>query len=453
MPYPKRTALLLAVCMIHGTAHAQSQLDQYIKEGLEKNIVLQEKKISLDKSLIALQNARSLFLPTTWFEGSYTLAKGGRSIDIPVGDLMNPVYRTLNQLTSSNSFPQISNVSEQLLPNNFYDVRIKTTMPLINPDIRYYKTIRYQQTLLQQNEIDIYRRELVKQIKAAYYTYGQASKAITIYENALQLVNQALRTNQSLLNNGKGLPAYVVRAESEVKTVESQLADAKNDQQNAQAYFNFLLNRDLKEPVVVKENELAMPGLAILASMPDSATRREELRSLGLAHDINGNILKIYKSFRSPRLNGFLDLASQARDFKVDNKSFFYFGGLQLQIPIFTGKRNLYKISDAQLDLKAVEAKTIETTQQLQLAAFVSRNNSNTAFSNYTAALKQEEAARGYFKLIDRGYKEGVNNYIEFLDARTQLTNASLYVNVCQFRFLSAVADLERQTASYSFNQ
>ncbi len=452
MHYLRVAMLLLLGSLTNPAAHAQSQLDQYIKEGLDKNIVLQEKKIGLDKSLVALQTARSLFLPTTWLEGSYTIAKGGRSIDIPVGDLMNPVYRTLNQLTNSNNFPQISNVSEQLLPDNFYDVRVKTTMPLVNPDIKYYKTIRYQQTLLQQNEIDIYRRELVKQIKSAYYSYGQASKAITIYENALQLVNQALRTNQSLLNNGKGLPAYVIRAESEVKTVESQLADARNDQQNAQALFNFLLNRDLREPVIVKENELAMPGLGILASIPDSASRREELRSLGLARDINGNIVKIYKSFRSPRLNAFLDLASQAGDFKVNSKSFFYFGGIQMQIPIFTGKRNLYKINDAQLDLKAVEAKTIETTQQLQLAAFVSRNNSNTAFSNYTAAIKQEDAARSYFKLIDRGYKEGVNNYIEFLDARTQLTNASLYVNVCQYRFLSAVADLERQTASYTFN-
>ncbi len=452
MPYPAKLCAIICALFITQAAVAQSQLDQYIAEGLQHNIVLQEKKISLDKSLVALQTARSLYLPTTWFEGSYTLAQGGRSIDIPVGDLMNPVYRTLNQLTSSNNFPQISNVSEQLLPNNFYDVRVKTTMPVINPDIKYYKTIRYQQTLLQQNEIDIYRRELVKQIKSAYYNYGQASKAISIYENALQIVNQALRTNQSLLANGKGLPAYVSRAESEVKTVESQLADARNDQQNAQAYFNFLLNRDLTTPVIVKENELAMPGLALLASMPDSATRREELRSLSLARDINGNILRIDKQFRSPRLNAFLDLASQARDFKVDNKSFFYFGGLQLQIPIFTGKRNLYKIQDAQLDIKAIDAKTIETTQQLQLAAFISRNNSNTAFSNYTAALKQEDAARSYFKLIDRGYKEGVNNYIEYLDARTQLTNASLYVNVCQFRFLSAVADLERQTASYTFN-
>ena len=452
MHYLRGAALVIIGVVSHSVSHAQSQLDIYIAEGLQKNIVLQEKKISLDKSLIALQTARSLYLPTTWFEGSYTVAKGGRSIDIPVGDLMNPVYRTLNQLTNSNNFPQISNVSEQLLPDNFYDVRIKTTMPVINPDIKYYKTIRYQQTLLQQNEIDIYRRELVKQIKSAYYNYGQATKAITIYENALQLVNQALRTNQSLLNNGKGLPAYVIRAESEVKTVESQLADARNDQQNAQAYVNFLLNRDLKEPVIVKENELAVPGLAILASIPDSATRREELRSLSLARDINGNILKIDKQFRALRLNAFFDLASQAGDFKVNSKSFFYFGGLQVTMPIFTGKRNLYKIRDAELDLKALDAKTIETNQQLQLAAFVSRNNSNTAFSNYTAALKQEDAARSYFKLIDRGYKEGVNNYIEFLDARTQLTNASLYVNVCQYRFLSAVADLERQTASYTFN-
>ncbi|NJO25856.1 MAG: TolC family protein, partial [Bacteroidia bacterium] len=56
----------------------------------------------MENSLVALKEARSLFLPTTWFETQYTLANGGRTIDIPVGNLMNPVYKTLNQLTGTN---------------------------------------------------------------------------------------------------------------------------------------------------------------------------------------------------------------------------------------------------------------------------------------------------------------------------------------------------------------
>lgn len=446
-------ALILALLLLFsaGRATAQDEVPQeYISLAMENNLVLKEKKLSLEKSLVALKEARSLFLPTTWLEGTYTLAQGGRSIDLPVGDLLNPVYKSLNQLTGSNNFPAISNVSEQLLPNNFYDVRVKTTMPLINPDIKINRDIKQQQTILQQNEVDIYKRALVKEIKLAYYNYLVTGNAVSIYRNALEITEQNLRVNESLLRNGKGLPAYVSRAESEVRQVSSQLQSALNDQQNAKAYFNFLLNRPLADSINANELTLDESKLPLLNNNND-VTAREELKSLELARSINQNVLKMNRSFRTPRLNAFLDLASQGFDFKVNNKSFFYLGGLQLQVPIFTGKRNLYKIEQTTIDSEVLRINNAQVKQQLELAAFVSHNSIVTAYNNYRAALKQQEATRNYFKLIDRGYKEGVNSFIEFLDARNQLTTAQLQVNINKYKVFSAVADHERQTASYSF--
>lgn len=433
------------------SASAQDQIPQeYLSMAMENNLVLKEKKLSLEKSLVALKEARSLFLPTTWFEGQYTLAQGGRSIDLPVGDLLNPVYKSLNQLTGSNNFPTISNVSEQLLPNNFYDVRVKTTMPLINPDLRINRDIKQQQTLLQQNEVDIYKRALIKELKLAYYNYLVAGNAVAIYKNALEITEQNLRVNESLLRNGKGLPAYVSRAESEVRQVSSQLQSALNDQQNAKAYFNFLLNRPLADSINAQELVLDESKLPLLNNNND-VTAREELKSLELARSINQDVLKMNRSFRTPKLNAFLDLASQGFDFKVNNRSFFYLGGLQLQVPIFTGKRNLYKIEQTMLDSETLRINSAQAKQQFELAALVSHNSIITTYNNYRAALKQQEAARNYFKLIDRGYKEGVNSFIEFLDARNQLTTAQLQVNINKYKVFSAVADHERQTASYSF--
>ena len=158
--------VLIFLVSLAATSMSQEAIpSQYITMAMENNLVLKEKKLSLEKSLIALKEARSLFLPTTWLEGTYTLAQGGRSIDFPVGDLLNPVYKSLNQLTGSNNFPTVSNVSEQLLPNNFYDVRVKTTMPLINPDLRINRDIRQQQNMLQQNEVDIYKRALLVELE------------------------------------------------------------------------------------------------------------------------------------------------------------------------------------------------------------------------------------------------------------------------------------------------
>ncbi len=442
---------LIPLYLIPLIAVSQDVPEDYINEGLNKNLVLIEKKISLEKGLVSLNEARSLFLPTTWLEGQYTLAKGGRSIDIPVGDLVNPVYKTLNQLTGSNSFPTIQNVSEQLLPNNFYDLRIKTTMPLINPDLKYNREIRNEQNLLQQNEIDIYKRELVKEIKTAYYNFLQSAKAILIYQNALEVVNQNLKINQSLLHNGKGLPAYVSRSESEVKQVESQLQNAINTKLNAKAYFNFLLNKPLTDSIIVTESNAFEANNELFINMDSDIKNREELSGWKIATDINDLTQRMNRSYKTPRLNAFVDLASQGYKFKVDNKSVFYLAGLQLQVPIFSGKRNLYKIEQTQLEAKVISINKNETEQQLELAAFTSRNNTITAYNTYNASLKQQESSRQYFKLIDRGFKEGVNSFIEYLDARNQLTNAQIQANINQYKVLIALADYERQTSSYSF--
>jgi len=449
-----RQSVFFLFFLITRDLFSQPVLDDYLKQGLENNLVLTEKKGSLENSLLALKEAKSLFLPKTWFEGQYTLAGGGRSIDIPVGDLLNPVYTTLNQLTSSNNFPKIANVSEQLTPDNFYDARIRTTLPLLNPAIRINRDIKVSEVTLQQNEIDMYKRELVKEIKTAYYSYLMAASSVRIYRNALEVVKENVRLNRLLLREGKGLYAYVSRAESEESAVEAQVQTAISEEMNAKAYFNFLLNRPLTEEITVSDFDIS-PALINELASPDSnaVAGREELKSLELAGTINEQVLKLNKSFRTPILNSFLDLGSQGYRFKVNDRSVFYLAGLQVQIPLFSGRQNLYKIQRAETDRQILDVKKDQTRKQLELGAFVSRNNAVNTYTNYRSALRQQEAAQNYFKLIDRGYKEGINSFIEMLDARNQLTNSQLKVNILTFRFLSALADYERQVASYSFNQ
>jgi outer membrane protein len=443
--------LLLEILSVPGKANAQQAvLDNYIKDALVNNITLQQKNISLQQSMLALKEARSLYLPTTWLEGQYTVADGGRQINIPVGDLLNPVYSTLNQLTGTSKFPQIQNVSEQFLPNNFYDVRIKTTAPIYNPELKYNRQVREKQVAMQQHEVDIYKRELIRDIKQSYYAILMAEKAIHIYQSTLGVVNESLRLNQSLLANGKGLPAYVSRAEAEVKQVETQLSNARNEKEKAVAWFNALLNRDIGEPVIIADIQIA--EIANNLNGKDDVTGREELKQMSALKDIRYNTLNLNKAYHAPRVGAFLDLAVQDFDWKLQQKSFFYLGGVQFTVPIFAGNRNLYKIQSAQQDIRSTELQTLDLKRKLEVSAFSSRNNARNNYNNYLLAIKQEESSTKYFKLIDRGYKEGVNTFIELLDARNQLTQSQIQKQLNYFRLLSAMADHERQTASININ-
>src|SRR5690606_8697544 len=116
-------------------ASSQEPLTAYIDTALQNNLVLQQRHVSFDKAVTALKSAKSLYLPSVNLEAGYQTADGGRNIPLPIGDLLNPVYSTLNQLTQSNQFPTIENETINFLPRNYYDAHIRATMPLINTGI------------------------------------------------------------------------------------------------------------------------------------------------------------------------------------------------------------------------------------------------------------------------------------------------------------------------------
>src|SRR5687768_17800999 len=118
-------AIGIAWALIAQSATAQTTLDHYVKKGLEDNLALHQRTFDLQKAELDLKRAKTLFYPQASLNSQYTLASGGRTQDIPIGDLMNDVYSTLNQLTGQNKFPQVSNQTISFLPNDFHDTRVE----------------------------------------------------------------------------------------------------------------------------------------------------------------------------------------------------------------------------------------------------------------------------------------------------------------------------------------
>ena len=450
-----KTAFILLVSglLMGGFVQAQSPnaLDSYVRQGLERNIVVQQKSISLERAMLSLKMANGMFAPSVSLLGNFTSGEGGRSISFPIGDIMNPVYTTLNQLTASDQFPQLENVNTNFFPRNFYDVRARTSMSLLNTDLIYNKKIRGQQVLLQEYEVQVYQRELVRNIKVAYFNYLSAREGVVIYQSALTRAQEGKRVNESLLANGKGLPAYVLRSQGEIENIKAQLVDAERQVENARLYFNFLLNREGTEEISTD----FVPELSTVTTLlaEDAApTQREELLQIKTAQELNQQVLKMNKLFWAPRVSGFVDLGAQAENLEYSSKANYYLYGFQLEMPLFAGFTNRHKISQSRLDVRNAELNVDQVNRQLRLSTEVSRNALVSAFQNYQSALKQLEAAQSYQRLIEKGYKEGVNTFIEAVDARNQLTSAELLVRVNLYRVLVAEASLERETAAYPLN-
>ena len=454
-----RTVLIriwLLVFAVHFRPAANAQdtdtpLDAYVRHGLENNLVLQQKNIRLDQALLALREANSLFSPGVTLLGNYINGTGGRSISFPVGDLLNPVYATLNQLTASGAFPQIENVTTNFFPRDFYDVRARTAMPLLNTDLIYNRKIKGQQVLLQEDEIRIYQRELVRDIKTAYYNFRSAHESVFVHQSALNRALEGKRVNERLLENGKGLPAYLARSESEIESIRAQLTESERQSENARLYFNFLLNR---EPMSAIDTDFkpALPAIAMTPSADPAPVQREELAQLMNLQEINRHAVKMNRLFWTPRISGFVDLGAQAENLVYNSNARYSLTGLQLEMPLFAGFGNRRKVQQLELEVRNSSLSLQVAQYRIRMAAEVSRNILISAFQNHQAALKQLEAAQSYQRLIEKGYKEGLNSFLETVDARTQLTYAELQVRVNLYKVLIAEAGLERETAAYPLN-
>jgi outer membrane protein TolC len=426
----------------------KSILDEYIEIGFQHNIVLQQKSISVEKALLSLQSAQSLYQPTVAIQGAYQTGEGGRSISFPVGDMLNPVYATLNQLTKSNAFPQIANVETNFFPRNFYDVKLTSVMPIYNRDISINKEIQSQTLGIQKTDIQVYKRELAKNIKLAYLTYLMALKSIDIYQNGLILAQEGKKINEKLLSNGKGLPAYILRSENEIVQLVSQISEAERQVESAKMYFNFLLNREFPTEINTKFDE--QQALDILKkSLWADIDQREELSLLKQAISLQQSMVKMNESFYLPKINGYLNVGSQSSDWDLNQKSTYYFLGMQLDVPIFSGKRNLNKIKQSIMDVDLAKKSLDLTHKQVSLALQMAQKNLSQTWLAFRASQKQIDVANTYQRLIEKGYREGVNTYIETLDARNQWTNAQLLLNLNQFKILIAAAQVERESASY----
>jgi outer membrane protein len=216
---------------------------------------------------------------------------------------------------------------------------------------------------------------------------------------------------------------------------------------SARKYFNFLLNRELDSDIKVQAEFPELPD-----DTPTSALR-EELSMLRSSIEIQESALDLNKLSRLPKINAFLDIGTQATNWQFNHDSRYYLAGIQLSVPIFQGFRNNAQIRRSKLDVQRSSLDLEQFTAQFQVAADIARENLSTTQRNYGAASEQLKSARSYFNLIDKGYQQGVNSLIEYIDARNQLTSSELQLNIRQYEMLTAAAQLERETSSFNLSK
>lgn len=438
---------LFVLLILAGATAAQTPLDDYIMQGLENNLALKQKETNYKKSLEALKEARSLFFPNISLNARYSVAEGGRTIDLPIGDLLNPVYTTLNQLLHQNVFPPVENQSFMFLRPHEQETKIRVIQPVFNTDIYYNSIIKKQLSVAEKISVDEYRQELAAEIRKAWYQTAMAETMVKMLIETRKLLEENIRVNRKLVENGKITIDNLYRSETEMSLFQQKMVTAEKNREMAAAYLNFLVNKPLNEPVVITEPDILPLPDGLMQTGPESAlANREELKMLDQYGRITGLQIKMNRSGAWPNLLVVADYGIQGEEYKVNKEADFAQASAVLTWDLFTGFQNRAKIGQAKLQKEMVDRQIEQARQQISLEVTNAGLELDAAGKGIAAAESQVKTAREGFRLVKRRYDEGQASLIEFIDARTTLTQAEENLIMRKFAWLSNYADYVKVT-------
>ncbi|MBK8554831.1 MAG: TolC family protein [Lewinellaceae bacterium] len=424
------TVGVLLLTGLQGRAQSSSAiLEEYIQKGLQSNLALQQKNLDWQQSLEAVREAQALFYPSLQFNATYTRAIGGRKIDLPIGDLLNPVYSSLNQLTQSNNFPSISNQSIQFLPDDFQETYIKFAYPLFNSSIRYNKEIQEQLTASKAATRAAYESNLKSEITSAYLQYGQTIEAQKIIEASSKVLLELRRFNESLVRNNVATRDLISAADYEISQLDQKAAEIKAANATARAYFNFLLNKNL-------ESEIALDSQLLIRTVPryslDSMIMlaKQNRKELDAAHaglsaaEAAAQLERAKIKYPEAYIGG--QFGFQGTGFQYDKDQAYALAQVGLRYDLYTGGQRQSKVQQARIAADKISVQQLELEQQIALQVTQAWQNLEAARAGLDNAEKALEAASERFRIINNKYRAGQALFLEWTDANNKVNVATL---------------------------
>jgi outer membrane protein len=423
-------------------------LDNYVKEALTKNLSIQAEILKKDKQYSKVEQAKKLWKPSVDLNASYLFAEGGRELLFPLGDLFNPVYGTLNQLTNSTSFPtNIENEKIQLAPNNFLDLQLSISKPLINSSIKYNQKI--QNELLRINDLDmeLSKNEIVAQTKIGYYNYLKTFEGLAIMDETKKLLQEVLTFNKKLVKYDKATPDILSDIEFQMANLQSQKAMLMEQQDLAKAYFNLLLNKSLDTEIVVDENILQgeIQATGNITSLKKSAVEaRLEFKKIDVATVLNSLNQKRIDQEKKPMLGISGGVGFQTESFNLDNGGPLFTLGLGMNWNLIDGGLRKKKMEEIDVDQRILENDRKRLSQQIEMQVTQVFYKIRSLQMRMQAEEVAVKSAQKSYDAINARYRNDKAILIQLTQAQNSLATSKMSRALSKYDYLILIAELEK---------
>ncbi|MBN1798467.1 MAG: TolC family protein [Spirochaetales bacterium] len=431
-----------------GLVYAQTILDDYVAQGLANNLALKQKQFNLLSGIASVNEAWGNFFPTVTVEARATWNGGGREIIIPVGDLLSPVYQTINGLHGTALQPPDVEYAMPLYVEDEQEIKIRVVQPIFIPSIYFNLQIQSQLAGVRELEVDIYTRFLKTEIKRAYFNYLKAMKVVVVFEKMHEVLNENLRVSEKLFQAGMITQDAVFRAKAEIASIIQQQLEAKKQTEQAASYFNFLLNRPHDTAIEVLEfpEFESAPSVSYQEAEACALSLRAEMILVQKRIITEENIGAVAISNYIPKVTAAFEYGLLANQFDINFDNNFWSFSIVAQWEIFDGLRNFSQNDRSLQQQNLIRTELAELREKIKLEVRQAYNDVMVAEQTIYSSRQELESMAKYFEIITRKYNEGIVTQMEYMDAQSRLTRAEINKLVAEYDYLIKYARFEAVT-------
>lgn len=321
--------------------------------------------------------------------------------------------------------------------------QLSVQQSIFNPDMNYLRKAALKEAEVYAFKTQRTKEAITLQVTNSYLQLEFAYEAVKVLQEALATVREIYRFTNDRYQQGLLQKSDLLQVEVQVKSVETNLAEANSQISNISDQLSQLMNTATGQ--VYTTQAVVLP---VAAGFTDSvSTTRADIKAMNTALSAYDLAIKSTQKSVLPRLNAF-------GNYQLNDQKLFgfganaYFAGIQLSWDIFKGNQAKNKVATQALEKTKLQEQLQEQLQEGTVEIRkTKRQLEDTRFriSQQTAAAEQAEEA---LRIIRNRYIQGLVNTTDVLMAQSQLAQQKMLLAQALFMQKSTLTYLQFLTTS-----
>lgn len=411
------TALLTSALSLSAQEDKRWTLEDCINYALEKNIQLQQNKISLQESEEDVKEAKAALFPSLSFSTGH-----------------NVVNRPYQENSSTVSGTEIISSDSKTTYSGNYGLNAQWTLWNGNQRLN---NIKQQKTNREIAQLTVAETEnmLKEQIAQLFIQILYADESIAINKGTVEVSRATYERAQELFKEGSISKADLAQLEAQLSNDEYQLVTSESTLRNYKLQLKQLLELDN-----TKEMSLVLPHISdehvmeLLPSQTDvyqtALATRPEIKSSKLDIDNAKLAISSAKAGYMPTISLSASTSSTTNSSSSNNwTQQMKYGwnnmiGLSLSLPIFDQRQTKTSIRKARLQYDTTQLNLINAQKELYSTIESLYLDALNAQQQYVAAETKLKSSQTSFDMVSEQFNLGMKNTVELLTEKNNLLSA-----------------------------